>query len=294
MRLVLTIDDVPLVYNQGQSRLHLSAFLLPMWESIIDTLSGRRNYRPVFFINSDRIPGYFPTHDLASVGDLANHTARHLGVDDVPHPVWAEDVTKCQAYLDAGGNGEQRWFRYPYLRTGADINVRRKSESTLARLDLMPIPGSCPTLDWLLSSFHMLGSEDRDTNNVRSLIFKDKMVAHVVDAINNANCEAKEALGQVPPIILVLHATPLLAMALPKLLQTIEDFGWLIVPCGDVVPTYCQLAMLDEYVGTRGGSFFLRLTEEGRGKLDQKRDWLSNEAIRIAAWHEVTFGPSVS
>lgn len=277
----VTIDDFP--YQHGLSLPPTERSLVVGIVSALERVFRRHpGATPLLFFNSDRVVDMpIPVERLAQIGLLGNHTASHCDIDSLPHDRWREDVLRCQNYMEPFLADRPRFFRFPFLRTGTSQSTKEAARSFLSDQGFITLPGGCPTADWLFAIQYEDATQAGD--RLRCERIERAAVAHILSALQNAVFERAQSPLPSAPLTLVLHANRLLAGIIEPLLGAICDRGAMLVDAAATLCSFEHFNGFDGYLGTRGGSFFLRCSAAGRESLAEGRDWLSLQYAQIQA-----------
>ncbi len=249
--LAVTIDDVPYVgpLAPGRSR-----------EEAIDAIlaAARAHDAPLTAFVTCR-NAQEDGADLARWRgvELANHSFSHRALDDLGLDSWREDVSRCQARITELTGTAPRFFRYPFLRTGADRALRDRGLAVLDELALRRVPVSIDTSDWALARPYVRALQAND------LSASDAVAAAYVDHVRRSARRYVELASQAghpgAPQILLLHANALAADHLGALLSALEEDGFRFVSLEEAMrhPLY---AREDRYAGAIGLSWLYRVT----------------------------------
>jgi hypothetical protein len=278
----ITIDDVPSICDdeapQDEGRIPQAEYMGHIAGALRDC-----QVRPIFFLNSDRLRSdLWRPLELLDFAELGNHTASHCSVDNVSIEAWEEDVRRCNRSLYSLTGQMPRWFRYPYLRTGADAAKSKNARAVLKGLGLSAVPGSCAPLDWLFARYYVTALNVGDAELQKEL--ERRAIENILLTVDDAIRQAIAVTSGSIPLVLVLHAGPLLGRILSQSLDRLTRAGARFIPWDAAMEAYEGLSAYDEYHGAAGPPYFLRLSERGRREIASQTDWLSLEARSIEAW----------
>ena len=201
--------------------------------------------------------------------EVANHTQSHRSIDDFSDiAAWRRDVESCQRTLERDAAREVRHFRYPYLRTGENLERRDAGFAVLRELGLTRAPVSVDTSDWALARAY---ARDRDPEVAAAY------VDHVRRSARRYRSLASSMAHHDAPQILLLHANALAADHLGDVLDGLRADGFRFVSLEEALshPLY---AMRDPYIGDVGMSWLYRV---GRAQDRWRWDAAQLNAMRV-------------
>jgi peptidoglycan/xylan/chitin deacetylase (PgdA/CDA1 family) len=187
---------------------------------------------------------------------VGNHTARHVSVDRVSPDEWAADVRRSHETLVRQSGGPIAWFRYPYLRQGADQATADAAAAVLAGLGERNAPVTVATTEWYLAQRYDAATTD-DAREELTRAFVDTTREDLLAAVRLAKVHRPEPV----PHVLLLHVNHLEADHLDELLVALAAEGVRFVTL--------EAAMADPIYGepTRpqpgGSSWLVRLHPDG-------------------------------
>lgn len=196
----------------------------------------------------------------AAGATIGNHTEAHLSVDDTSGPrvsdAWWSGVKTCDAQLRELTGAPIQYFRFPYLRTGANEARKRDAARRLASLGYRVAPVTAATSEWLLADYY----EDALAHGDRELAadIVERYVSHVVETLDWAEEMARAKGIERMAHITLVHANRLAAEHLGKALAALSAQGWDFVSLEEAMqdPVY---ARRDAYAGKCGCSWLARI-----------------------------------
>jgi peptidoglycan/xylan/chitin deacetylase (PgdA/CDA1 family) len=223
--------------------------------------------------------------------EIGNHTATHVGIDDVDAARWRDDVHACDAALRAVLGRAPRWFRFPFLRYGGTAERKEMGSRVLHEMGYDVAHVSAATAEWLLAHYYEIAARRRMEDAGREL--GGALVEHVAAVLRGAREVAAAMMGRDVPQVLLLHVNRLTADHLPAVLGRMRDEGWAFVTLGDALADPCY-ALPDRYVGPGGCSWLARvgpdLRESDGGDPFTREKLKIQERFRpVFGWPEVPF-----
>lgn len=250
--IAITLDDLPFVGGLGPGDARPAAT-----GRILEAL--RRHRVPATgFVVCQRIddnPGLLTLWMQAGL-ELGNHSTSHAHLDAVALADWTEDVCGCGERLAGLTGARVRWFRYPFLQTGATIARRDSALAIVCGCGHEVAHVSVDTGEWVLVKPYVAALEAGDRDRARAI--GEAYIEHLLAAIEHYREIARERVGRDVAQVLLLHANALAADHLDALLAAIEARGWRFVSLADALddPVY---TLPDLYAGPIGLSWLYRV-----------------------------------
>jgi peptidoglycan/xylan/chitin deacetylase (PgdA/CDA1 family) len=256
----VTVDDLPFVgYGLPIEEVK------PLSRSLVAALAARK-VPAVAFVNEDKVfvAGEVDARiallaEWLDAGmELGNHTWGHTGLTRTPLPAMQDAVVRGEAVtrwlLEKRGRS-LKWFRHPYTHTGTTREVKDAFEAFLSGRGYTVAPFTIEHEDWVFASADASLHAAGDTAGQARLLD-----AYLEDF--DARCafyeERSRALfGREIPQILLNHANPLNARAMPHLLARLEKRGYTFVSLEDALSDPAWKSP-DGYLGPWGPSWLHR------------------------------------
>lgn len=162
--------------------------------------------------------------------ELGNHTASHLSANRVPLESYREDIIRGEetvAALLAARGGRLRWFRPPYLHTGADAATREALAGFLAGRGYVLAPVTISNEDWVFAAAYLQARRRGLPDEAQRVA--DAYLEYSRACLVRAEALEMDLLGRPVRHVLLLHANALNAAALPRLLALLEGRGYRFV-----------------------------------------------------------------
>lgn len=266
-RIAVTIDDLPAVTVADSAEV---TFVTTM---LLDALEAH-GVPAVGFVNAGKL-GDEPTlraarldilrRWLAAGQELGNHTAYHLSANETPLSAFLADLAVGDSVpraLSMEAERPYRWFREPFLHSGMTDTVRVGIDSALFSLTLRTAPVTVDSKDWLFAAAWRNAAAAGDTAGAANV---EKAFLKFTDAVltYHERLAAKVTGGAVPHVLL-LHANPMTALTLDRLLTRIHARRYSFVPLDQALsdPVY---ARPDRYRGAVGLAWLQRHAMYQRG-----------------------------
>ena len=155
--------------------------------------------------------------------ELGNHTYSHMDLHHNATDVFEQDVirgeTITRALLKEKGK-ELRYFRYPYLHTGRDIETKSKVAEFLASRGYRNAPVTIDNAEWIFA----LAYEKADGDLKQKIA--DSYISYMSDKIAYYERQSRRLTGRNIRHVLLLHANQLNADFLAQLIKMIRAKGY--------------------------------------------------------------------
>ncbi len=253
--LAVTLDDLPYVgaLKRGDS----AARAL---ERIAAALT-REQAPAMGFVTCSRLQGDDLRPWLAAELPVANHSTAHQSLDELGHDAFVADVRACRDQLQAITGSAPRYFRYPFLQTGATRALRDQTSASIAALGHRRAPVSIDTSDWALADAYAQAHDAGD--DARAAAIADAYLAHVQRAARRYRRVARQRAGREVSQILLLHANSLAADHLGRVLDMLRREGFRFVSLDEALEDEVY-ARADDWVDPVGASWLLRVAPADR------------------------------
>jgi peptidoglycan/xylan/chitin deacetylase (PgdA/CDA1 family) len=157
---------------------------------------------------------------------LGNHTWDHASLNRTSLADYIADVEKDDALLRplmAPHHRKPRWFRHPYLETGATAEVQHRFEAWLKAHGYRVAPVTLENADWMFAYPYdeaVLKGDRAEAERIRLeyLDYTAKCVVWYREA-------ALELLGRRPALVFLLHGSRLNADSIDDLAQVLRHNG---------------------------------------------------------------------
>jgi peptidoglycan-N-acetylglucosamine deacetylase len=224
-RIALSFDDAP----RGPG-----AFLDPHIrpQMLRAALKRAGVQQAVFFTNPGRIDASNQSEaELRAYAKdghvLANHTATHPILSDIPAERFLADIDAAEKWLKPE-KGYRPWFRFPQLDEGGrNITKRDAVRAGLTARGLRNGYVTADGWDWKLESLTrraVQAGKPIDHDGLRDLYVE----THVL-AADFADRLARRTLRRAPAHVLLLHETDLAALYIEDLVKALRADGWTII-----------------------------------------------------------------
>ncbi len=258
----LTFDDLPVMALDGTP-----------WRAAETThrlLAGlRRHHLPATgFVNGEVMEGARRREGTAVLNawivtgfELGNHTYSHNSLNHTPVSDYIEDVRREDAILRPLlrlHGRSPRWFRHPYLETGATLADKRSFETWLAKAGYRVAPVTMENSDYLFSPLYddALRRHDRKAAARVRLAYLD-YTRRVVPWYREAGLEL---FGRRPAFVFLLHACRLNADVVDDLSAILKANQLKPVTLGDALAD-AAYSTGDDYADPDGDEWLSRWSQ---------------------------------
>lgn len=259
-QVAITIDDLPASDAESMN----AATLAEMTSKLLAALR-QQNVPAVGFVNEVKL---FKAGEvdarikvlnmwLDSGFELGNHTFRHTSLNRAGLQAWEDDTIQGEPVIKlllAQHKMKLRYFRHPYLDTGADLQTRREAEAFLSRRGYSVAPVTVDGWDWNFAGVYEDAKRRGDTAVMQEVV---RLYLSHHDAMF-AYCEqlSRDVVGYEPRQILLLHGNQLEGDHIAELLDLIRKRGYRFITLEQALedPAY---SLPDTYVGVEGTSWLV-------------------------------------
>lgn len=245
---VFTFDDIPGV-SHGTDRCDLA----PLNRKLVEAI--KRNKLPALGLVVESRGCRNQLASLYSIWldaslELGNHTASHRDFNVTPLEEFQRDTIDGETTLRKLGR-KPRYFRYPFLRTGTELEKKRAFETFL---DERGYTNAVVTID---NDEYIYADVYARADKATALRVADDYIRYMDSVFAFYEQFSRNTLGYEPPQILLLHDNLLNADTLDALVAMVRKRGYRVVSIAEALkdPVY---ARRDAYVGRRGLSWIHR------------------------------------
>src|SRR5882757_4101712 len=256
--IAITIDDLP---AGGANRMSGDE-LIALTSKLLATLKAK-TVPAVGFVNERKL--YKPGEADARIKtlslwldngfELGNHTFGHTSLNQVPLPVWEEEVIRGETVtkmLLAGHQQKLRYFRHPYLDTGRDLQTRREAEAFLVQRGYRIAPVTMDAWDWMFATVYEDAKKRGDAALQQEVV--KSYLSYTTEVFAYFEKLSRDLLGYEPDQILLLHANQLEAEHIGDLLELIRKRGYRFVTLENALGDSAY-GLPDTFVGEEGSGW---------------------------------------
>jgi peptidoglycan/xylan/chitin deacetylase (PgdA/CDA1 family) len=255
----ITFDDLPTL-----SLVDSTAYARETTRILLDDLV-KADVPAIGFVNEDKLEGADHAARVALLSqwldagmDLGNHSYSHLSLTSTPVDAYIADVTKgetvTRALLAERGRAP-RYYRHPYLETGATPEARVKFEGWLADHGYQVAPVTMENSDWLFALPYDEAVLSGDSNYAMQV--QAAYLSYTAQIVPWYRQAAYDVLGRRPAFVLLLHASRLNADSFDGITKILTE--------NDLHPVTLEKALddpaysiADTYTGPDGDEWLTR------------------------------------
>lgn len=246
-KIAITIDDAPFGYSTGFSdQAKIEAF-----DEILAALE-KHKIKATFFVTSSNLNDVTKVNldkAVAKGHQLANCTHSNMDLNTVSAAGYIADIEKCET--SAGEWINSSYFRFPKLHRGDTKSKRDSVQNFLTQKGYVIAPITINNNEWVYNRGYSLAIKVGD-QKVRDRIGKEYLthMKEVAERYHKLSLPVTD--GEIPQI-LQIHANPINAKLLGKLLDRYKKQNWEFITLDEAMrdPFY---QIEDTYVGPYGFS----------------------------------------
>lgn len=224
--LVVTIDDLPLVYEGRYDQGKDEAYSRKIMDAL-DTF----HVKATGFITGRRVRKDYQRNLLKEFltrgNTVGNHTFNHLDLNEVSASEYVKDILLCEELIAPWESGKH-FFRYPYLHRGDTTEKREKVYGFLREHDLTIAPATIFPEDWVFDAEYHQKLKAGDEKGAKAV--GARYLAFVRDRTKYVEDLAKKKAEREIPHILLIHMNEINSCYLRDILAWYKDEGWRFIP----------------------------------------------------------------
>ncbi len=183
---------------------------------------------------------------------LGNHTYSHLDLNKNPEAKCEDEVIRGEVVsrrLTKARGLDYKYFRHPFLRTGANLDQKNAFEAFLKSRGYVVAPVTNENLDWLFNTVYQQALKD-DDHDLANRVLAAYLV-HTDVELDYYEKMVQMEFGRNIAHIMLLHANRLNGIMLDQVLAKFEARGYRFITVDEALkdPAY-QTA--DNYTGVYG------------------------------------------
>ena len=263
-KIAITFDDLPAVSVPAGETCDL-ATLKATTAKLLATLTARAI--PVIgFVNEGRIckslgPDALPTllnMWLDAGAELGNHTFSHVDLDVTTVAAYEADIIRGEAVtskLLRERGRTLRYFRYPFLNTGKNQDIKTAIHSFLTKRGYTEAPVTIGSNEWMFAAIYADAKQRGDLATMK--LVTDAYVPYMAKVLGYFEHASSRLFGYEISQIMLLHANALNADSLDQILAMLQSRGYGFVTLAEALEDAAYRTP-DDYLGSDGLSCLLR------------------------------------
>jgi peptidoglycan-N-acetylglucosamine deacetylase len=256
-QIAITIDDLPYAtLGPGLNEVYEARQNI---RSILDTLKA--HHAPVVaFVNESKVQvgdqldlrvGLLEQW-LDGGAELGNHTYSHPNMNKMPLADFEDEVIKGEVItrrLMKERGKEERYFRHPFLMTGATLDQKHEFEAFLKARGYTIAPVTLENLDWAFNTVYRQALEQDDQTTAQRVL--EAYVAQTDVALDYYEKMDRSLFGRDVPFVMLMHSNRVNGMLLDQVLARFETRGYKFITVEEALkdPAY---QTPDNYAGPFG------------------------------------------
>jgi peptidoglycan-N-acetylglucosamine deacetylase len=219
----------------------------------------------------DKLPSIYEIWLDAGL-ELGNHTASHRDLNKESLEAYQADTLlgekTIRPLLEARGKAP-RYFRYPFLRGGLDLDKKRAFEAFLREHGYVNAPVTIDNDEYVYAAIYARAMQRGDKTTANRVA--DDYIRYMESMFEWYEKLSKDTLGYELPQILLLHVNLLNADHLPRLVTMAKRRGYRFISIDEALrdPAYKRA---DDYVGPKGLSWLQRWAIADGKSIPQEND----------------------
>ena len=218
--IAVTLDDLPFGYSAGMT----DSMKIVSTKKILTVLEDF-DIKATGFVTSGNMSEenkVILDMWLQAGHDLGNHTHRHFNFNNVSAARYISDIDSCQ--LLVGDWLNTNYFRYSMLRRGNTVEKRDSVYTFLEQEGYTIAPVSIDNNEWVYNRDYSRALAKKDEEKI--IETGNEYLMHMREISLKYLKKGKELTTRDVKHILLLHANPINADYLGKVLQWYKDEGW--------------------------------------------------------------------
>ena len=227
-RMCITVDDLPTVHYGLNNELEITEGILKSLNTWNVPAIGYVNEGKLYVegsLDSSRVE--LLERWLQQEMELGNHTYSHLNYHKATLEEFTDDVIKGELIIKALADKydkQVRYFRHPYLRSGANKATSDSLKIWLSEHDYEAAPVTIDNEEYLFAKAYAVAL--RKENGELAEKVGNAYLNYMRDQVEYYEQASNELLGRNMDHILLIHANYLNAMYLDKLLAMLKEKGY--------------------------------------------------------------------
>jgi peptidoglycan/xylan/chitin deacetylase (PgdA/CDA1 family) len=260
-QVAITIDDLP----AGAAHSMSTADIAEMTAKLLGILR-QQQIPAVGFVNEDKLYKLGEVDERIRVlnmwldagFDLGNHTYGHISLNKAGLKDFEDAVVRGETVtrlLLAQRKKQLRYFRYPYLDTGRDLQTRMEADAFLVARGYRLAHVTLDAWDWAFARVYDDAKKRGDAAGQREIA--NAYLSYSAAVFEYDEKLSRDLIGYEPKQILLLHANNLEAEHIGELLDLLRKRGYRFITLEDALSDQAY-GMPDTYVGEEGAGWLER------------------------------------
>jgi peptidoglycan/xylan/chitin deacetylase (PgdA/CDA1 family) len=194
---------------------------------------------------------------LDAGAELGNHTFSHVDIDATTVDAYEADIVRGEivtSKLLSQRGRTLRYFRYPFLNTGRNQDIKTTIDSFLAKRGYTEAPVTIGSNEWMFAAIYADAKQSGDLATMK--LVTDAYVPYMARVLSYFERASSRLFGHEISQVLLLHASVLNADSLDPLIAMLQSRGYGFVTLAEALqdPAY---STPDRYLGSDGFSCLL-------------------------------------
>jgi peptidoglycan/xylan/chitin deacetylase (PgdA/CDA1 family) len=258
--IAVTFDDLPLNGRQFEAE-RLKAMTTKIVASI-----KKHNIPAVGFVNESQLYRFGEIDQRIAILkiwsdsglELGNHTFSHMSLNVTPLETYKEDTVRGETItqmLLAPSGKKIRYFRHPYLRTGATVDIKDDFEKFLWQRGYTVAPVTIENSDWMYNLVYTTAKTRGDSETMKEAT--KQYLNHTEAMFDFFEKLSVELTGYQIKHIFLLHSNELNADNLDFVVDLIKRRGYNFIPLEEALKDKVY-TLPNTYAGKAGPSWIHR------------------------------------
>ena len=239
-RIAVTIDDLPvqnIKYLDNKKSHELTDKLLAKIKSQNAPVTG--------FVNEEKLQDDGNNDEskiellekwLDAGLDLGNHTFSHKSANKVPIDEFKKDILDgervIRKLIDDKGK-KLKYFRYPFLQTGRNLEVKNGIEKFLEEHNYTVAPVTFDNAEWIFATAYRKATDSSKTEMMNHI--GEEYISYMKQKLDYWESQSAALFGRNINHILLIHANSLNADYFDRLCEMIRSSGYFFIPLDEAL-----------------------------------------------------------
>ncbi len=193
--------------------------------------------------------------------ELGNHSYSHFDLNQTPPKQYREDIVRGESTtsrLLADRGRKLKYFRYPYLHTGDELEKKKAIQTFLVERGYTNAPVTIDNQEWIFAALYARARDRGDGSIAKKVL--DAYVPYMETMFEYYEDLSMRVFGREIPQVLLLHANPINADSFDALAKMMTGRGYSYISLEKALSDEAYRSP-DTYVGPQGLSWLLRWAE---------------------------------